>query len=219
MSNVGFALPVCLVQPVTFFSFLYSAYYFKESDKCTHLNNQDSRVDHILYSIIPNWFDNSTMLIIGMVYASCTLSQLWTIRHVWTVKNAILAPTRQIFSVFSYDGLIIDRSLALSRWRNFSDIEMYGKLADKNDMEEASRKSTKISSKFEEDLVTKIYACATMWHETPEEMRDFLNSILRLDLDQLIRRMIQGNCKVMLPHYYELEGLLYQKQCYFDFSF
>lgn len=45
------------------------------------------------------------------------MSQIYLTLHIWKNKNNRMASTEQIFSAFSYDGLIIDQSLALSRWR------------------------------------------------------------------------------------------------------
>lgn len=56
------------------------------------------------------------------------------------------------------------------------------------------------------DYVTRIYVCATMWHETKDEMIEFLKSILRLDEDQCARRNAQNFLKVVDPDYYELES-------------
>lgn len=64
----------------------------------------------------------------------------------------------------------------------------------------------KFSSIRKEDHVTRIYVCATMWHETPEEMRDFLSSILRMDRDQCITRILQKRYRITSPDYYELES-------------
>lgn len=61
------------------------------------------------------------------------------------------------------------------------------------------------------DQITRIYACATMWHETKDEMIEFLKSILRMDEDQCARRVAQKYLRVVDPDYYEFESrsLLY----------
>lgn len=56
------------------------------------------------------------------------------------------------------------------------------------------------------DHVTRIFACATMWHENKEEMIEFLKSILRLDVDQCGRRLAQTFLKIVDPDYYEFES-------------
>lgn len=49
------------------------------------------------------------------------------------------------------------------------------------------------------DHITRIYACATMWHETKDEMIEFLKSIIRLDEDQCARRVAQKYLRVVDP--------------------
>lgn len=56
------------------------------------------------------------------------------------------------------------------------------------------------------DSITRIYACATMWHETHEEMMEMLKSILRMDEDQCARRVAQKYLRVVDPDYYEFES-------------
>lgn len=56
------------------------------------------------------------------------------------------------------------------------------------------------------DHITRIYACATMWHETKDEMIEFLKSILRMDEDQCARRVAQKYLRVVDPDYYEFES-------------
>lgn len=45
-----------------------------------------------------------------------------------------------------------------------------------------------------------------MWHETRDEMMEFLKSILRLDEDQCARRVAQKYLRVVDPDYYEFES-------------
>lgn len=56
------------------------------------------------------------------------------------------------------------------------------------------------------DRITKIYACATMWHEERNEMNHLISSILRLDKDQCAMRVTQKHYKVQIEDYYELES-------------
>jgi len=67
-------------------------------------------------------------------------------------------------------------------------------------MEPGSEKVTDV------DKITRVYACATMWHETPNEMKTMLKSILRMDEDHAARRLAQKHFEVVDPDYYELEG-------------
>lgn len=59
---------------------------------------------------------------------------------------------------------------------------------------------------FNKDEIPKIYACGTMWHESKEEMMEFLKSIVRLDEDQCARRIVREELEFYKPYYYELES-------------
>lgn len=59
---------------------------------------------------------------------------------------------------------------------------------------------------FNRDTIPRIYACATMWHETKEEMMEFLKSIMRLDEDQHARRIVRNYMGFVQQDYYELES-------------
>lgn len=55
------------------------------------------------------------------------------------------------------------------------------------------------------DDVTRIYACATMWHETKEEMLQLLKSVLRMDCDQSARRLSRLHLGIKDKLYYVFE--------------
>jgi chitin synthase len=56
------------------------------------------------------------------------------------------------------------------------------------------------------DHIKRVFGCATMWHETPDEMKQMLKSVLRMDTDQAARRLAQKHLGVVDPDYYEFEG-------------
>lgn len=56
------------------------------------------------------------------------------------------------------------------------------------------------------DSLTRIYACATMWHETKDEMNQLLKSLFRMDEDQCARRHAMKFLQVTDVDYYEFEA-------------
>lgn len=99
-----------------------------------------------------------------------------------------MSPTEKLFVLPMYEGLLVDQSLALNR-RLYEDREI--RVA---------------SSTSADNLVTRIFVCATMWHETRDEMMEFLKSIFRMDEDQSARRLAKEYFKTDDPDYYEFES-------------
>lgn len=62
------------------------------------------------------------------------------------------------------------------------------------------------ADRYNDHVVPKIHAVATMWHETRNEMTQLLKSIFRMDSDQSARRNAQKYFGIRDPDYYEFEG-------------
>jgi chitin synthase len=58
----------------------------------------------------------------------------------------------------------------------------------------------------DDDHIRRVFACVTLWHETPDEMKQMLKSVFRMDSDQAARRLAQRHLGVKDPDYYEFEG-------------
>ncbi|KAJ8936720.1 hypothetical protein NQ318_007079 [Aromia moschata] len=121
------------------------------------------------------------------------LSQTWITIHIWKNNNEKLANTEKLFMKPMYDAFLIDQSVAMNR-RNCLD--------NVKELEDGSVTDPLETNK---DKITRIYACGTMWHETKEEMVEFLKSVLRLDEDQCAQRIVRNYLQFNLPSYYEFE--------------
>lgn len=127
------------------------------------------------------------------------LSQTWITFHIWTPKCEKLARTEKLFVRPMFDPYLIDQDVALNRRQ---DDKPRTSDEDINDDEDTNS----YSNGNKDDYITRIYACGTMWHETSEEMMEFLKSVLRLDEDQHARRIVREVLQYERPDYYELES-------------
>lgn len=57
-----------------------------------------------------------------------------------------------------------------------------------------------------------------MWHETEDEMGEFIGSIMRLDTDQGSKRFTQGYYNLHMKEYYDLESKLKNYNYVFIYS-
>ncbi|KAG7202391.1 hypothetical protein KM043_018708 [Ampulex compressa] len=152
------------------------------------------------------------------------LSQGWITMHIWSSKFERLALVEKIFCIPTYDSLMIDQSTVLNRRIHDTDatenctsdnemglqigpMKSIGKTPDMNDpvFRHGLQDETAVTSVKRNDTITRIYACATMWHEEKEEMNQLVGSILRLDKDQCAMRVTQKYYKIHIEEYYELE--------------
>ncbi len=153
-----------------------------------------------------------------LVWLLWLLSQGWITVHNWSPKCERLATTEKLFVSPMYSSVIIDQSLALNRRRDDEEeikseeinLDSEGTtMADPSQhyetISEQDEKSKKVKETFSADQIIRIYAVATMWHETTEEMIQMLKSVIRMDEDQSARRNAQKYLAFVDPDYYEFE--------------
>ncbi|XP_053606189.1 chitin synthase chs-2 isoform X2 [Plodia interpunctella] len=212
IQGFSYAFPINLVIPLVV-NMLIAACGLRNGDTCFF----HGTIPDYLFFESPPVFTLSDFISRQMawVWLLWLLSQTWITIHIWTPKTERLASTEKLFVIPMYNGLLIDQSMALNRKRDdHKDVktedlaeiekekgdEYYETISVHTDNTGSSPKTVKSS-----DSITRIYACATMWHETKDEMMEFLKSILRLDEDQCARRVAQKYLRVVDPDYYEFE--------------
>ena len=221
IQGFSYAFPVNLTIPVSI-SLLIAACGLRNGDPCIF---HGTIPDYLFYESPPQYFLNDFVSKqYAWVWLLWLLSQTWITLHVWTPKCERLASTEKLFVMPMYDSLLIDQSMGLNRKRDDQPEVKVEDLAEiekeKGDgdyetiYEQTDGSTTPPSAVKSSDHVTRIYACATMWHENKEEMMEFLKSILRLDEDQCARRVAQKYLKVVDPDYYEFETHIFFDDAY-----
>lgn len=143
-------------------------------------------------------------------------SQAWIVAHVWWPHCERLASSDKLFAKPWYNGAMVDTALLLNRTRD-DDVEV-----TVEDINEMQKDETEEPDPFDNvardikpsDSVTRIYICATMWHETKDEMIEFFKSIFRMDEDQSARRVAQKYLGIIDPDYYELETHIFMDDAF-----
>ncbi|EDV97910.1 chitin synthase chs-2 [Drosophila grimshawi] len=139
------------------------------------------------------------------------LAQIWTCLHIWRPRNDRNAPTEKLYVCPWYCGLLVDQcSIMNRRILDWSDeyFAIKSDLTEPRDPVLALASDINASRDIQEaDKIPQLIVCATMWHETEDEMMEFLKSIVRLDEDQCARRMAKThlNGGKADDEYYELE--------------
>jgi len=217
IQGFSFAFPISLTVPVTISALIgFCGIHFESKCKIS-----DFFIPKYLF-----WYCNEEPFIRdepffnihAIMWLAWLLSQTWIAIHIWAPKCERLATTEKLFVNPMYCGVIIDQSIALNRRRDDEEeikSEDINLETDGNTMQDPSQHyetisehmdDKKKSSTFSSDQIIRIYACATMWHETAEEMIQMLKSVMRMDEDQSARRNAQKYLRIVDPDYYEFEG-------------
>ncbi|VDP20092.1 unnamed protein product [Heligmosomoides polygyrus] len=232
MQRLGFALPMALAVPTTVFV-LSTTCTFRSTDSC----HMTSTLTKELFWKCFSSYSSFTVFLSSpqtWIWLSWFISQCWITVHLWTPKHERLARSEKLFILPYFVGAFVDQSLAFNRRRDdkakirpedlefdqednsltYETIPGMG-LMNKPPPSVCSLSSSKLEnglirdSASSADAITKIYACATMWHETTHEMTCMLKSIFRMDEDQCARRNAQKYLKVIDPDYYEFEAHIF----------
>ncbi|CAG2118197.1 unnamed protein product, partial [Medioppia subpectinata] len=151
----------------------------------------------------------------SLVWLFSLLSQIWITLHIWEPTSERLAKTDKLFTKPEYCCAFIDQSLILNR-----KIETKGEVDVRKMSAQDIQKMTNCSQNRSEvdvrkmsaqdiqkrnDETVRIYMCATMWHESSDEMIQMLKSVLRMDIDQSARRQAMKWFNAKSTDYYEIE--------------
>jgi len=208
IQGIGFALPVTITVPVVV-SLLITFCGLRHSDPCYF---KGVIPDHLFF-VSPN-FNNLEELLLtehAWVWLFWLLSQAWISLHIWKPNVDRLMSTEILFCMPGYESLFVDQSLALNRrhdkGKKVSTEEIDAGYEEKFELDYEYLEDFELGSDnvIETDHIKRVYACATMWHETPTEMKTMLKSIFRMDTDQASRRLAQKYLEVIDPDYYEFE--------------
>ena len=189
IQGFSFALPISIIVP-TCMTLVLAGCGAQVANECT------------FYGIIPRYlfFDCPS---VGdflsylwqeqmWLWALWFLSQLWITIHIWFPRSGRLASTEQLFGSPMYSGLFVDQSVVLNRRRDGTKVNK-------------SNVTSRGEQKFDKDRITRIYGCATMWHETKSEMVEILKSLFRIDSDYSNRRLSRKYLKAFDEDYYKWE--------------
>jgi chitin synthase len=123
-----------------------------------------------------------------------------------------MAKTETLFVNPLYCGVLTEQSMVCYRRRNDFRQEHKWKAGWVKEQEDdigGNEDLATAKNNLRKDDTPYIYICATMWHETQNEMIQMLKSIFRLDDDQSARRHAQLFFNTRDPDYYEFEAHIF----------
>ncbi|KAK3082737.1 hypothetical protein FSP39_003848 [Pinctada imbricata] len=210
--RVSFSLPLALSTPVVLgfiLAFLSSTANIN-ADTCPLTNFVWNGDPTILFDVIGDFWPVLAAGILGY------LSFLLITNHVWSPSKERLISTDKMFVQPLYCGIFLDQSLFLNRRRVEEEFKTHEDLDEADNAvpipelkNEEGALPENYWSVLRKDDTPMLYLCATMWHETENEMTQILKSIFRMDEDQCARRHLQMFLGIKDPDYYEFEAHIF----------
>ena len=115
------------------------------------------------------------------------LSQIWISLFIWYPENKGFEANKKIFHGSLYESLLIEQSLM------FQLVICHDKKGEDN-MEEKKRKGK----------IPQVIGCATMWHETTEEMELLLHSVIKMT--NVDKELLTWNLQIFFDDAFQEDG-------------
>ncbi|XP_054166652.1 chitin synthase chs-2-like [Oppia nitens] len=191
----SFTFPLTIATPLTIVLItVLCRLHLRYTDSCGLIHT--FKLDYIFWHTTADLNDELTVLsyVESVVWFLSLLSQMWTTLHIWYPKSERMAKVENLFTRPEYSCCFVDQSLVLNR-RIVSEF---------NSDLDIKKMSVEELVKSNEETI-RIYMCATMWHESSDEMIQMLKSVFRMDVDQSARKQAMKWLNVKSADYYEIQ--------------